>query len=84
MKCDQFERVQELAPLFIEDLTNIAEKNPFALFFNTYERTANYLDGWLRDVLCSKYGELDLAVIIVIAGRYELNQDWTYENFHHL
>lgn len=68
-----------LTPLFVEDISQLAEKKPVILFFDTYEKTVSYLDKWLRDVLLGLHGDLALAVMLVIAGRYDLNAQWLHE-----
>ncbi len=73
------EPVEVLTPLFVESLSNIADRTSVALFFDTYEKTVDYLDAWLRDLLEGKYGDLALDVLLVMAGRYELGQGWMSE-----
>ena len=67
------EPVEVLTPLFLSGLRDIAEKQPVALFFDTYERTADFLDPWLRDLLKGRYGEAPANILLVIAGRSELD-----------
>ncbi|MEU1704043.1 tetratricopeptide repeat protein [Streptomyces sp. NPDC005706] len=68
--------LEELTPVFLEDLTDIAQRRPWiALFIDTYERTGPLLDSWLRDVLLSdKYGELPVNVLAVLAGQTRLDE----------
>jgi len=73
------EPLEVLTPLFVESLSNIADRTSVALFFDTYEKTVDYLDAWLRDLLEGKYGDLALDVLLVMAGRYELGQGWMSE-----
>ena len=74
------EPIDELTPLFIQSLTRITEDCRVALFFDTYERTSMYLDKWLREVLeGDTFSELPLEVLVVIAGRDDLGQEWTHE-----
>lgn len=74
--------IKELSPLFVESLTKITEKHPVALFFDTYENTADYLDDWLSDILSGRYGELDLQVLTIIAGRNSLGNNWLRDNIY--
>ncbi|MEU3773980.1 tetratricopeptide repeat protein [Streptomyces sp. NPDC032472] len=71
-----------LTPVFLEELTEVARKNPWiVLFFDTYERTGPMLDTWLRDILVSdRHGELPANVLVVLAGQSRLAarcwEDW--------
>lgn len=65
-----------LTPLFLEGLSKIAEKHLIALFFDTYERTGENLDGWLQDLLEGRYGDVPLNIVLVIAGRDELDKNF--------
>lgn len=71
-----------LTPLFLEELSEVARRKPWvALFFDTYERTGQMLDTWLRDMLVSdRYGELAANVLITLAGQSRLSRpcwgDW--------
>ncbi len=67
-----------LTPLFLEDLSQIAAQVNLLLAFDTYERTSDFLDGWLREILTGQHGELPLNLLLVIAGREQLNpNDWS-------
>lgn len=76
---DEVRLVQEpleiLTPLFLQDIGKLAEKTAIALFFDTYERTGEFLDHWLQDLINSRYGDLPMRVLIVIAGREELDKN---------
>lgn len=61
--------VQDLTALFVADLRKVAEAYTLALFFDTYERTGDYLDAWLRELLAGRHGEMPVDFVIVIAGR---------------
>jgi len=73
--------VEVLTPLFLAGLREVAEEHPLALFFDTYERTGRFLDAWLRALLEGRHGEVPANVVLVVAGRHELDRnDWaTYE-----
>lgn len=58
-----------LTKVFLADLGKLAERHPVALFFDTFERTAPYLEGWLLDVLTGKHGTVRANVLITIAGQ---------------
>lgn len=68
------EPIEVLTPLFLEDLRRVAKKRHVALFFDTYERTGDFLDRWLRDLLEERYGEVPANILLVIAGRHELDR----------
>ena len=70
--------VEVLTPLFLQDLSKLAEQRNLLLLFDTYERTVGFLDSWLREILEGQYGDLSVNIILVIAGREELEQNcWT-------
>ncbi|MDX2230064.1 MAG: hypothetical protein NW220_10525 [Leptolyngbyaceae cyanobacterium bins.349] len=69
------EPVEVLTPLFLQDLGKIAEKSAPVLFFDTYERTSSFLDAWLRELLEGRHGNLPANLLLVIAGRDELDQN---------
>lgn len=60
-----------LTPVLLNELTDTASAVPWiALFFDTYERTGSFLDGWLCDVMTTdRYGGLPATVVVVTAGQ---------------
>ncbi|MCF1597989.1 ATP-binding protein [Streptomyces muensis] len=66
------EPLRVLTPVFLAELNRIAESTPgIALFFDTYERTGTFLDGWLLDVITTgRYGTLPANVVVTLAGRH--------------
>jgi tetratricopeptide (TPR) repeat protein len=76
---DEVRLVQEpeevLTPLFLQDIFKIAEKTAVVLFFDTYERTGEFLDNWLREILEGRHGEVSLNILITITGRQELDKN---------
>ncbi|MFJ5686445.1 tetratricopeptide repeat protein [Streptomyces sp. NPDC093099] len=62
---------QVLTPVLVTELTEIARSVPWiALFFDTYERTAPFLDTWLRDLMTtSTYGRFPGTVVVTVAGQ---------------
>ncbi|HYH98866.1 tetratricopeptide repeat protein [Hyalangium sp.] len=72
-----------LTPLWLSELRDACEQHSVVLFFDAYEHTSEYLDGWLRDIAQGKYGETSLNLLFVIAGQLELSRDaWRqYEPF---
>lgn len=69
------EPVEVLTPLFLQDISKLAEKSGIALFFDTYECTEDFLDNWLREILEGRYGEVPLNILVIIAGRQELDKN---------
>jgi len=69
------EPLEVLTPLFLDDLQHVAGEKPVVLFFDTYERTGPFLDAWLRDVLDGRYGDVPADILLVIAGRDELDRN---------
>ncbi|RCJ41975.1 hypothetical protein A6770_35695 [Nostoc minutum NIES-26] len=70
------EPVEVLTPLFLQDISKIAEKTTIGLFFDTYERTGEFLDNWLQEILQGRYGAAPLNILITIAGRQELDKNY--------
>jgi hypothetical protein len=64
-----------LTPLFLQDLQAIAEDKTVVLICDTYERTHYFLDGWLRNLLEGRHGDLPADMLLVISGRDELDRN---------
>ncbi|MFG2651040.1 tetratricopeptide repeat protein [Streptomyces sp. NPDC048436] len=60
-----------LTPVLLNELTEAAKGAPWiVLFFDTYERTAPFLDSWLHEVmLTDRHGALPANVVVVTAGQ---------------
>ncbi|AVH70202.1 tetratricopeptide repeat protein [Nostoc sp. 'Lobaria pulmonaria (5183) cyanobiont'] len=69
------EPVEILTPLFLQDIFKIAKETAVVFFFDTYERTGEFLDNWLREILEGRHGEVSLNILINIAGRQELDKN---------
>jgi len=70
--------VEELTPLFLQDLRKVAEAKDLALFFDTFERTSDFVDSWLIAVLEGQHGDMPGNIVLIIAGRNELAKSkWT-------
>ncbi len=69
------EPVEVLTPLFFEGLNKAPENNLIGLFFDTYERTSEYIDPWLRNVINGRYGAVPTNIVISIAGQLELDRN---------
>jgi tetratricopeptide (TPR) repeat protein len=69
------EPVDVLTPLSLADLREVAEEHPIVLLFDTYERTGNFLDSWLRDLLEGRHGDVPVNILLVVAGRDELDRN---------
>ncbi|WP_026732000.1 ATP-binding protein [Fischerella sp. PCC 9605] len=69
------EAIAVLTPLFLEDLWKVAEKSDIALFFDNCDRTEEFLDPWLRDILDGRYGDVPSNILLIIAGRQELDKN---------
>ncbi|MFC5720994.1 tetratricopeptide repeat protein [Streptomyces gamaensis] len=63
--------LRALTPALAEELAEAAEEVPWlAIFFDTYERTAPFLDSWLRDLVTTeRYGALPANTVITLAGQ---------------
>lgn len=60
---------------FVADLRKLARNQSVVLFFDTFERTAPFLEDWLLDVLNCRHGELPAELVITIAGQKPLNSN---------
>ncbi|MGF1428308.1 tetratricopeptide repeat protein [Kitasatospora sp. LaBMicrA B282] len=69
-----------LCRAFVTELRRLCERRPgrrVVLFLDTWERTGQLLDAWLRELLTDGFGRLPLEVTIVLAGRDALaERDW--------
>lgn len=75
---DEVELVLEpekvLTPLFWKGVSKYAvDKKFICLFIDTYEVVDTVLEKWLLDVLDGKYGEVPENILLIIAGREELD-----------
>ncbi|MFI9822912.1 hypothetical protein ACIHFC_20900, partial [Streptomyces sp. NPDC052013] len=63
-----------LTPVLTHELREAASAAPWiVLFFDTYERTAPFLDGWLHDVMTTdRHGTLPATTVVVTAGQRPL------------
>ncbi len=70
--------VAGLSRAFVTELNRIGQDWPWiVLFFDTWERTGPYLDGWLPNLLDDDFGSFPSNVIVVLAGRDELSErEW--------
>ncbi|MGW3492650.1 tetratricopeptide repeat protein [Streptomyces sp. NPDC001020] len=64
-----------LTPVLLGELSNAAAQAPWiVLFFDTYERTGPFLDGWLHEVMTTdRHGALPATVVVVTAGQLPLD-----------
>ncbi|WP_037687335.1 tetratricopeptide repeat protein [Streptomyces aureocirculatus] len=64
-----------LTPALTTDLASAADTAPWlVLLFDTYERTAPFLDRWLRDLMTTdRYGELPANTVVVLSGQRPLD-----------
>lgn len=68
---------QVLTPVLTRELAEAAAEVPWiALFFDTYERTAPFLDSWLRDLMTTEeYGGLTPRAVVTVAGQRPFDSD---------
>ncbi len=58
---------------FVAELERLCRRHQWVvLFFDTWEQTARYLDGWLLRLLAEEFGAVPANVMVVLAGRDEL------------
>ncbi|MCX4970901.1 tetratricopeptide repeat protein [Streptomyces sp. NBC_00654] len=67
-----------LSRAFVGELERLCRRQRWVvLFFDTWEQTAQYLDGWLLSLLDEEFGPVPANVIVVMAGRDELTErEW--------
>ncbi|MEM7557239.1 MAG: ATP-binding protein, partial [Cyanobacteria bacterium P01_A01_bin.84] len=63
------EPIEVLTPIFLEEISQVLDEFNIVLFFDTYERTDDFLDSWLLDVFEGRYGDVPSNILFVIAGR---------------
>ena len=69
------EPVEVLTPLFLKEIGEVADNYDIAFFFDTYERTDEFLDSWLLDIFDGRYGDIPANILFIIAGRQELDKN---------
>nr|CAJ89386.1 putative TPR repeat protein [Streptomyces ambofaciens ATCC 23877] len=67
-----------LSRAFVAELERLCRRHRWVvLFFDTWEQSARYLDGWLLSLLDEEFGPVPVNVIVVLAGRDELvEREW--------
>ncbi|MFE9846627.1 hypothetical protein [Streptomyces goshikiensis] len=67
-----------LSKAFVAELERLCHRYRWVvLFFDTWEQTARYLDGWLLSLLEEEFGRVPANVMVVLAGRDELaEREW--------
>jgi hypothetical protein len=65
----------------LQDISKIADKTPVVLFFDTSERTGEFLENWLREIFENQHGKVSANILAIVASRQELDKnDWaSYE-----
>jgi tetratricopeptide (TPR) repeat protein len=66
--------VATLSRYFADDLRNASRQGGVALFFDTFERTSEFLEWWLPLLLQGRYGALPRNLVVTVAGRNEIDQ----------
>ncbi|MEU5873462.1 tetratricopeptide repeat protein [Glycomyces sp. NPDC047369] len=64
--------VEVLTREFVGAVNRITAERPVVLCFDTFERTAPYLEDWLLDLFSGKFGGLSAKVVTVVAGQLAL------------
>ncbi|MFE2094090.1 tetratricopeptide repeat protein, partial [Streptomyces sp. NPDC059460] len=67
-----------LSRAFVAELERLCGRHRWVvLFFDTWEQTGQYLDGWLLGLLEEEFGPVPANVMVVLAGRDELaEREW--------
>jgi tetratricopeptide (TPR) repeat protein/isopentenyldiphosphate isomerase len=68
--------VPYLSGYLIQSLTELSRRLRPVLVFDEFELIPTQIDAWLRDVLANSYGEVYPGLLLVLAGRDPLGQDW--------
>ena len=70
------EPLKVLTPIFLKDILKFADSFKFVCFFiDTFEETDRILEKWLLEILDNTYGDVPGNILLVIAGRDELNSN---------
>jgi hypothetical protein len=67
------EPAEVLSPLFLQGLQGLSDSEATLIQFDTYERSAVWLDSWLRELLDGRFGDVPSNLLLCIAGQYELD-----------
>ncbi|MER7249722.1 tetratricopeptide repeat protein [Kribbella sp. NPDC000426] len=65
--------VDVLSRAFVTDLRQAARRQPSVLFFDAFESTGRYLNGWLLQLLDGRYGDLPEDIVLVVSGQEPLD-----------
>ncbi|MFC3495347.1 tetratricopeptide repeat protein [Glycomyces rhizosphaerae] len=65
--------VEVLSKAFVAGLNDLAEERPVVLFFDTFERTAPFLETWLLDLFGGRFGNLTANLVTTIGGQHPLS-----------
>ncbi|GCE45738.1 hypothetical protein EI42_02844 [Thermosporothrix hazakensis] len=75
------EPLEVLTSLFLAGARTLSASHTVGLFCDSYERTAVYLDGWLRGLLDGHYGDMPSNIVLTLAGRTEPDPE-RWQRFH--
>ncbi|MFN6463636.1 MAG: hypothetical protein RMZ41_017725 [Nostoc sp. DedVER02] len=64
-----------LTPLFLQDISKIADQIPVVLFFDTSERTGDFLENWLWEIFENQHGKVSANILMIVASRQELDKN---------
>ncbi|WP_329002564.1 tetratricopeptide repeat protein [Kribbella sp. NBC_00709] len=65
--------VDVLTAAFVGDLRAIGERHPIGLFIDTFERTGQFLNDWLLELLEGRHGNLPANIVFTISGQRPLD-----------
>jgi tetratricopeptide (TPR) repeat protein len=65
--------VEVLTRAFAAGINDLAEDRQVVLFFDTFERTAPFLEDWLLDLFSGKFGNLSTNLVTTIGGQHPLS-----------
>ncbi|GAA1665781.1 tetratricopeptide repeat protein [Glycomyces endophyticus] len=67
--------IDVLTRAFVAAVNEVAATRPALLMFDTFERTAPYLESWVLDLFTGRFGGLSANAVTVIAGQLPLSDN---------
>lgn len=64
--------VDVLSQAIAADLRQVGRRRPLVLFFDAFEATAVFLNGWVLHLLDGRYGDLPEDIVLVLSGQEPL------------
>lgn len=68
--------VPYLSARLVEGISLLSKQKRIVLVFDEFELSPPQIDSWLRELTNHAYGRLDTGLLLIVAGRDPLGQDW--------